>query len=249
MEKEQYRIMRQLEDSFWWYVGMRRISAALLPGLPPGRDQIAILDAGCGTGATLDFLSERGRVFGVDIADDALDHCTTRGHRNLSKGSLQQLPFRDASFDLVTSFDVIYHRAISDDVAALREFHRVLVPSGQLLLRVPAYDWLRGAHDEAVHTRQRYTASGLTSKLEHAGFRVQRITYANCFLLPLAVVKRLLEGRGATLPADMNVPRPAVNRLLAGILGMEAKLLRHVSLPFGLSVIVRAAKEPSGTSL
>ncbi len=249
MEKEQYQIMRRLEDSFWWYVGMRRITEALLTSLPIKNDPVRILDAGCGTGATLDFLRQRGHVFGVDIADDALAHCLARGHRNLTKGSLEQLPFRDASFDLVTSFDVIYHRAIANDTGALQELHRVLAPSGLLLLRVPAYDWLRGAHDAAVHTRPRYTAGELASKLELAGFRVQRVTYANCLLLPQAMIKRLLEGRGAALPADMNLPRPVVNRLLAGILGVEASLLRHLTLPFGLSVIGLATKEASEASV
>ena len=108
MEKDQYEIMRRIEDSFWWYVGMRRIVSALLPPLVPGGASWRILDAGCGTGATLDFLAPRGAVVGVDIAAEALSHCHERGHRLVSRGSIEQLPFPGASFDLVTCFDCLH---------------------------------------------------------------------------------------------------------------------------------------------
>jgi len=237
MEKNQYEIMRRLEDSFWWYVGMRRIVAALLPPPPPGAAPWRTLDAGCGTGATLDFLAARGAVVGVDIASEALRHCHERGHRLVSQGSVERLPFAGASFDLVTCLDVIYHRAVGDDLAALREFYRVLRPGGVVLLRVPAYDWLRGAHDTAVHTRHRYTAGEVRLKLERAGFRVVRITHANCFLLPVAVAKRLGEGLGAVFPPDLEQPRPPLNRLLTALLGLEALVVQRADLPCGLSVI------------
>lgn len=237
MEKDQYEIMRRLEDSFWWYVGMRRIVSALLPPPVPGGASWRILDAGCGTGATLDFLAPRGAVVGVDIAAEALSRCHERGHRLVSRGSIEQLPFPGASFDLVTCFDVIYHRAVSDDVAALREFHRVLRPGGRVLVRAPAYDWLRGVHDAAVHTRHRYTAGELRLKLNQAGFRVVRLTHANCLLLPMAVAKRLLEGWGAAFPPDLEQPHPLLNRLLTALLSLEARAVRRADLPCGLSVI------------
>src|SRR5437868_8269964 len=70
MQTEDYDYLYLLEESFWWFVGMREISAALLdPLCPPTRNRI-ILDAGCGTGANLEWLSRyagQGRIIGIDV--------------------------------------------------------------------------------------------------------------------------------------------------------------------------------------
>src|SRR5688500_3743515 len=127
--------MYRVEDTLWWYVGMRRIGEALLDGrLQPG---LCILDAGCGTGGNLRWLSRYGTAVGVDLATEAMRFCRLRRLTTTAQASVLNLPYPDATFDLVTSFDVIYHLDVADDVAALRELSRVLRPGGALLVRVP----------------------------------------------------------------------------------------------------------------
>src|SRR5439155_16378588 len=106
--------MYDVEGRHWWYRGMRRINRSLLRHyLTPGRRYV-VLDAGCGTwGSTWD-LTEFGTVPGLDFSTDALNFAAKRGLSRLVQGSIEQLPFPDASFDVVTSFDVIYHRAVQD---------------------------------------------------------------------------------------------------------------------------------------
>src|SRR5207248_8255591 len=145
--------MRAVEDTHWWYLGMRAIASDLLASLPLPPAPL-ILDAGCGTGGNAALLERHGWLVGVDLSDLALDLAAGRGHRPLARASVTALPFPDQTFDLVTSFEVLYHRAVGDDVAALGELRRVLRPGGHLLLRLPALDWLRGAHDAAVHTER-----------------------------------------------------------------------------------------------
>lgn len=244
MNPEEYERMYRLEDRHWWYAGMRAIVDGLLTAghLPSG--QWRLLDAGCGTGANLIHLNPWGQTVGADFSELALSFCRRRDHRRLVQASVEHLPFTEASFDLVTSFDVLYHRGVSSDVAALREFWRVLRPGGLLLLRLPAYEFLRSHHDEAVHTRERYTAAKLRRRLAEAGFAVIKTSYANTLLFPLAAAKRLGErvfprlGSGS----ELTMPRPWVNGLLRALLQVEAQLLRRTSLPFGLSLFCLAGK-------
>jgi SAM-dependent methyltransferase len=243
MEREQYDLMFRQEERHWWYIGMRRIAEELLerhfrPG--PGRPEI--LDAGCGSGGTTVWLSRWGRVTGVDLSPAAVGLARQRGIKRLLRGSIQALPFADASFELLTSFDVIYHLQVDDDAAALEEFRRVLRPGGLALIRVAALDWLRGAHDEAVHTRHRYHRAELEGKLRAAGFRVEHASYANCFLFPIAPAKRLLERRDAAGVTDLWQPPGPMNDLLATVLGLEAKLVAGRGLPWGVSLFAVARR-------
>jgi SAM-dependent methyltransferase len=246
MDRDEYDRMYHLEDSLWWYVGMRRISLALLDAhLPPGsRGALRLLDAGCGTGGMLPHLRRYGEVWGIDLSPYALPYAMRRvaacDGAHLARASVLQLPFADGAFDVVTSFDVLYHLDVTDDQAALREVRRVLKPGGLALIRVPAYDRLRGAHDRVVHTRHRYTRAEVRQKLERAGLDPLYVTHANALLLPVAVAKRLLEGAGRE--SDVQATHPALNALLTLPLRAEALLVRHVSLPFGLSVVAVARR-------
>jgi ubiquinone/menaquinone biosynthesis C-methylase UbiE len=238
VDVEQYRIMFDVEQAHWWYRGMRRNARAILARyLAPGR-AYAILDAGCGTGGTTEDLAAFGVVTGVDMSEDALTFAATRGLRRLVRGTVQQLPFPSQSFDVVTSFDVIYHRAVGDVVGALTEFHRVLRPGGIALVRVPAFDWLRGAHDVAVHTERRFTVGELRDAMTKAGFGIAYANYGNALLFPLAIAKRSLERILPYSPGDLSVPPAPLNFVLEQALVAEAPVAARVGLPAGLSAIV-----------
>lgn len=242
MDKEQYDIMFRLEDHHWWYLGMREITSTLLSRNLNGTRSPRILDAGCGTGGMVQYLGKFGRVYGVDVAAEAMDGCRQRGLRTVSRGSIEAIPFADASFDVVVSFDVLYHQSVIDDVRALAEFNRVLKPGGLLLIRVPAYDWLRGVHDAAVHTRHRYSRTEMRAKLAATGFRPRKLSYVNSLLFPVAATVRLTEGTHKPLKSDLEMPSPATNWLLHSILRAEAALLRYFSFRWGLSVAAVAEK-------
>jgi SAM-dependent methyltransferase len=246
MERDQYELMFRQEERHWWYLGMRRITEALLARyFRPSSARPEVLDAGCGSGGTTVWLSRWGRVWGVDLAPEALRLARRRGLPRLLRASIEALPFPDSSFDLLTSFDVLYHLRVGDDQRALDEFQRVLRPGGLAIVRVPAYDWLRGAHDRAVHTRHRYSRDELAGKLRRAGFRIERISYANGLLFPLAPAKRLLEDSRPAGCGDLWQPPEPFNRLLSALVSLEAGPIVRCGLPWGLSVIA-AARKPAG---
>jgi len=245
MEPQEYRLMFEVELHHWWYLGMEKITRALLNKWRSHTPDISILDAGCGTGAAMSsFLTDYGNVTGVDVSPLALGFCQTRNLKRLVLASVSVIPFQSDSFDLVTSFDVLYERTVPSDLAAVTEFFRVLRPGGFVLLRLPAYDWLRGQHDLTVHTARRYTVSQVTRLLTDSGFSLLHISYANTFLFPLAVAKRLLERIRPHTPvsSDLSVKVGVFNELFKRILGSEAFFVSGIGLPFGLSVIALAQK-------
>jgi SAM-dependent methyltransferase len=246
MEKVEYATMYKVEDDHWWYRGMSEISRAILLHWLPGSSNLRILDAGCGTGGNIrNFLPLFGTPTGMDLSLNVLNYCRLRMIDSLACASVGEIPFDAGRFDLVTSFDVLYSASVPDVELALQETARVLVPGGHLLVRVPAYNWLRGSHDIAVHTARRFTASELTCHLRNAGFKVLHHTYANTILFPFALIKRLGERIFPVKDrsSDLTIQFGWLNQFLIIILSLEASLAARFSLPFGLSVFALAQKK------
>jgi SAM-dependent methyltransferase len=245
MNPEEYARMYEAEERQWWYAGMRGLSFALLgrhwPPASAGGARPRILDAGCGTGNNLRHLAAWGRPLGVDVSAEALRFCRERGV-TAAGGSLLALPFADGAFDCVTSFDVIYHRWVTDDGAAVDEMARVLRPGGLLLVRVPALRALWGAHDEAVHSRHRYTRGELRALLEGRGLALLRLTYGNSFLFPLVAARRTLDRLTGRHGSDVGFLPAPLEWAFRNVLRAEAALVRHASLPLGTSLFALARK-------
>jgi len=244
MLDDEYRAMFELEERLWWYSGMRAISAAILDGVT-NLGEASILDVGCGTGYAMKWLQELvggSRVFGVDSSARGAELWKQRSIDRASLAGADQLPFGDAIFDLLTCFDVVYQFDTAKTGAALREFNRVLRRGRALLIREPAYDWLRGSHDRAVGTRHRFTRRELVGLLSSSGFKIRRATYANTLLLPLALPHRIFSRRGGSDRSDVRRVSPLLNSAFGSALRLEARMLRRVSFPFGLSVVVVAEK-------
>jgi ubiquinone/menaquinone biosynthesis C-methylase UbiE len=252
MQPADHAYLYQLEDSFWWFAGMREITAALLDPIGPSTTDRAILDAGCGTGGMMSWLAKyagRGSVTGIDLSPAALDFCRLGGHKTVAQASVTSLPFPDSTFDLVTSFDVLVQLAGADsDDLALSEIRRVLKPGGITFVRVAAYEWMKSSHDAALNTQHRYSLAELVEKMKHAGFEVLRATHANSLLMPLAIFQRqVLKRIGLASGSDVK-PLPSLlrwlNPVLTAALRAEARLLTRpqAKLSFGLSAICVARK-------
>jgi len=92
----------------------------------------ALLEAGCGTGLILERLApSTSRAVGLDLSAGMLAHARRRG-LDVFQGTLESLPFADASFDVVVSFKVLAH--VPGIGLALRELTRVTRPGGHLVL-------------------------------------------------------------------------------------------------------------------
>jgi SAM-dependent methyltransferase len=227
-----------VEETHWWYRGRRRIVADALRSLalPPGA---RILDAGCGSGRNMVELARFGEVTGLEPSETSAKVARSRAVGEVVQGSIESLPFEDASFDLAATLDVIEH--VDDDRGALRELRRVVRPGGTLLVTVPAYPRLWSSHDEANEHRRRYTRRTLLAAARDAGWSPRRTTHFNLLLLPVAAGYRLVERRLNTdAPPTSELARnpAAFNWLLEQPLRGEAALVRRGRrLPAGLSLM------------
>jgi SAM-dependent methyltransferase len=234
------------EREHFWFRGFRRFVAPLLARAAGNRTDLRVLDCGCGTGNNLRMLRAHGRAIGIDLTASGLAHARRQGERLIARASALTLPFSADTFDLVTSFDVIY--AFDDDLAAqaLKEMHRVLRPGGHLVLNVAALPILRGNHSILGGEVQRYTRSSLRRHLEHAGFDVVRLTYTNAFILPIVAgvrfVQRWTQGQHEVSDVEMAVPIAPINLTLAALLALESVALRVVNMPLGSSLLTLARK-------
>jgi SAM-dependent methyltransferase len=240
MTSDELNAMIAADDRHWWYRGRRRVLRATLDGLEPA-SPCRILDAGCGSGRTLDDLADYGDACGVDLSPAAVDATRARGHE-AHVGSVADLPFDDACFDLVTCLDVVEHTA--DDRRTLGELRRVTRPGGVLLLTVPAHPTLWSAHDEANLHYRRYTRGSLIDAAVETDWEVAESTYFNAALLAPAAVVRLARRGAPSGRSELSLTPPVLDRVLEWPSRAEAALLRcGVRVPFGLSLlaVLRAA--------
>ena len=245
MEAALYDEWFELERHHWWFVGRRALFMRMLERSLPHRPR-RILDIGCGTGVNLEFLDEIGSVVGLDPARAALDHCQKRRSFALTGGFFSELPFADASFDLVTAFDVLEHD--ENPGRCLIEAARVLEPGGHFLVSVPAYPFMWGDHDVVAHHQKRYRRAELLAELDRAGFSVIRATHLNTFLFPVAVAFRQVKNLvGLFVDREprsdfRSTDPPGVNGLLRRVFEAEGPFLDRFDLPFGLSIAALARR-------
>ena len=96
-----------------------------LDRLPP---HTRVLDAGCGEGVLVEEYASRLSIEGLDA-----NYSSAR----VRSGSLTALPYADGTFDRALCLDVLEHLTFDEQRGALRELHRVLASSGELLVSVP----------------------------------------------------------------------------------------------------------------
>ena len=97
-----------------------------------GRSDLAILDAGCGTGWMCAQLTSRGTVVGTDLADEVVERARQRvPDACFVAGDIMSVEL-SGEFDVVVSLEVLSH--VADQPALLGRFRDWLRPGGQLML-------------------------------------------------------------------------------------------------------------------
>jgi SAM-dependent methyltransferase len=235
--------MHAQELHHWWFRGRRRVLVDLLKGVTGSAPRpLRILDYGCGTGGNTSAYAPLGAVVGIEPDAAAVRLARERGEAQYCRSSGTNLPFRAAVFDVVVASDVLEH--IEDDLEAVSEIARVLRPGGAAIISVPAHQWLFSEHDAALHHFRRYSKAALRDVLGRSGFRIRRLSYWNAALFPAICLHRLLSRPGSRHePRSDTTSSPwLINEALAALLEVEAAVLRHAPLPWGVSLVAVAER-------
>ena len=243
------------EDKHWWFSGRTHSLLNMIDRIVEPDGSRRVLDIGCGAGNMFHHLARYGSVVGVDNNPRPLAVARERGY-DVRQGGAEDLPFDDEAFDLVSLLDTVEH--CEDDMAVLRECYRVCALGGRLLITVPAFQWLWSQNDVINAHQRRYSASDLEEKLKRLGFRIERLTYNNFALFPMAAGLIFLR-RGAEREPELASPHfdeeayqvemepapPVLNALLKAVTWTESQILRWINLPVGTSIIC-IARKPAG---
>jgi SAM-dependent methyltransferase len=240
-------LTHRAEQTHFWFRGFRQFIQPLIERATEGLSAPRMLDCGCGTGSNLAMLRPYGDAYGFDLTMTGVEFAHAHGHR-VARASIASIPFRDAAFDVVTSFDVF--QCLPDDLerSAIAEMARVLKPGGWIVLNVAALQILHGRHSVLSAEVRRYTPKRLRWIVEHGGFRIERLSFSHAGILPILLPVRIwhrVAARNGAMPAgeaEITVPSAPVNAVMSALVGLEARALRVINMPIGSSLMCLAQK-------
>ena len=188
-------------------------------------------------------MQKLGKVTGIDFSSEALYFAKKRGIK-VKKASVEKLPFKDNTFDVVISIDVLNHKSIKNDLTALSEIYRVLKPNGITIIRIPANSWMHLNHDRQVHMKYRINKNELLDKLLKSGFIVEKLSFINLVLFPLSLGRFIWEKTQKQKKVDSLISNvnPLINILLIKILLFEAAVFKKINLPIGIGLMTVSRK-------
>ena len=240
MDRIVYDRMAAHDSTHWWYRARREILADYVEryaGLKPGS---RILEIGCGTGHNLPMLGAFGEVDAIEIDPAARAIASERLGKPVGTAPLPTLAGVTGTYDMIAVLDVVEH--IEDDVATFRGMAERLAPGGEILVTVPAHQWMWSAHDVVNHHHRRYSKATLAKAIADAGLKHNGLRYFNSLLFPAAVAARVAGKLTGKDDSDDSPPPKPLNKAFEAIFRLERHLLGRLPMPPGLSIVTLVTK-------
>jgi len=240
--------MANMENEYWWHIGKRHLVKSLIERHFGNKNDLNILDVGCGTGALVQFLAGFGDITGFDVSPDAIEFCKSKGLKNVFVQDVSKLEEKKHAqkFNLILALDVLEH--VQDDVMVMQKIREMLKDDGLFFVNVPAHKFLWSEHDEALEHKRRYHRLELTKKLNDAGFEIVSNSYFVTIISPLIILYRAwgnIFGKSAYPKTSYVLLPKKLNDFFVTLLKIETRLLLKTFIPFGVTLNVVAKKNKS----
>jgi len=234
MRKEAFQLLHDMEDS-WWYRARKMVVSRVLDKFLDKKKNVLILDFGAGFGGMFDTLSKYGEVDAFEPNKEARNLCIRSGYQKVFESGTDALS-KDNKIHLVALFDVVEH--VKDDVNLVSDLYKFLSVGGQVIVTVPAYQWLWGVHDIKHNHYRRYTRESITKLFEKAGFGIEYSSYWNTSLfIPVALTRML----GFSGESSFKMPK-LLDSIFYHMVLIESLLIPLTFLPFGTGIVVITKK-------
>lgn len=208
-----------------------------------GSTGLKILNGGCGSGELSFLLANAGhQVTGIDPAPEYIEVA----QQNVARFGALECSFAVSTiedfvpaelFDCVIATDVLEH--IEDDRTAFERFVQLVKPGGQIILTVPAGQWLFGYHDKALGHFRRYSASLLRRLIQERCY-IEQIRYFGFTLIPVCYLySKVLRKPYPVAEAGDTSQNPFVAATLSTLLAVDKAL----PMPFGTSIIMKGFRK------
>lgn len=242
---EDLHILHRVEETHFWFIARKERIRRVFDRYVPRTS--SVLEIGAGTGNISRYLQERGyAVAAGEMHLNGLQYARQYGINKCYLFDLFDPPFAN-HFDVIGMFDVLEH--LQEDVAALKQVGEILRMHGQLVLTVPAHQWLWSQDDAVAAHKRRYSLREIRTKLTEAGFTVVHARYFFSAITPLLLLRRFLHpdigiAAGQAGRIVERVINPGINRFLLGLCRLENAISPWLPTWFGGSLIVVARKNP-----
>jgi ubiquinone/menaquinone biosynthesis C-methylase UbiE len=239
MESAEYANLDRVERKHWYYAGKRELVSWWIRRLTPGIAKARLLDCGAGTGLFAQEMSAHLEAHVLDNHEESLVLLRSRfpaGQVHVLSGP--QLPFGNASFDVLTALDVLEH--IEKDAAAVTEFARVLKPGGLAVITVPASMALWSDWDVSLHHYRRYNRKDLLALFPSADWEPVYVNHVNSLVYPAVwLVRKWQRLMGTRQRMEDRCPPEFLNRLLQRIFVRTGRSRLRAPFGVGLLLVIR----------
>jgi len=238
MIPNEYYALDQNEKNHWWFRTLHRQTLQKLLKYAPSYRVYSLLDAGCGTGGFLHYISSKLpyiKTVGIDVSALGVTLANKKVQNAVFCGSIDELPFGDSQFDVVVCHDVLTQQKIKPD-KVISEFNRVLKRRGIIIINVAAFDVLTTLQNASVQVARRFSRKDIDCLFERDQWVIHEKFYWNTLLMLPSLLIRGLKKIGFIKMGDVEMTTPFLNKSLYVLLLLERTIFKKLPFMPGLSL-------------